>query len=255
MKKLVTALALGASAFIFASCQSSGGGADGTLSSATTPAPAADAPAVQTAAATAEAAKGAAGNEALAYAQTQAASPAQCAIQIAAGPPPKPARGADFGSALAKDTGKAVGRGAMQIVGGMLGGGLGSAAAGGLAKSTIRNEEDIKGVWTITDGRQDCGCQIGKDGFFALEGKGGDTGTAKLKGCGDQRLAQVASWALGYSFAGYDAKFELKTKDKKTVIATLNREGIHYFSGTMSDGTPVVMWREGQTYSQLATFK
>ena len=98
-------------------------------------------------------------------------------------------------------------------------------------------------------------CQIGIDGFFALQGKGGDTGTAKLKGCTDQRLAQIATWALGYSFAGYDAKFELKAKDKKTVVATLNRDGIHYFSGTLTDGTPVVMWREGQTYGQLATFK
>ena len=263
MKKLICGLALCASAIVVTSCQSSGGSADSTLSSAATPAPAANAAAdgvavadaAKTAAAAPDAAKAAAGTEPLSIAQAAGAPPAQCTIQIAAGPPPKPARGADFGSAVVKDSGKAVGRGAIQILGGMVGGGLGSAAAGGLAKSTIRSEGDIKGVWTITDGRQDCGCQIGIDGFFALEGKGGDTGTAKLKGCSDQRLAQIASWALGYSFAGYDAKFELKTKDKKTVVATLNRDGIHYFSGTLADGTPVVMWRDGQTYGQLATFK
>ncbi len=261
---MLAGLTLCLSAAIAASCQSpggksSGGGVEDTISAAATPpadaAAATPVEAVKTEAAPSEKPKDAAAQDTPALAQAPGATPAQCSIAIAAGPPPKPARGADFGSAVVKDSGKAVGRGAMQIVGGMVGGGLGAAAAGGLAQSTIRSEADIKGVWTITDGRPDCGCQIGIDGFFALQGKGGDTGTAKLKGCGDQRLASIATWALGHSFTGYDAKFELKAKDKKTVVATLNREGMHYFSGTLSDGTAIVMWREGQTYNQLATFK
>ncbi len=241
---------------IVGACASSGGGVDETLSSA--PASTATSEVAAAPAATGTAADAAdkdVGSAALAFADSKAFNPAQCAIQIAAGPPPKPAKGADFGEAVVKDTGKAVGRGAMQMVGGLLGGGLGSAVAGGIAQTTVRSEGDIKGVWTITDGGPNCGCQIGLDGFFMQQGKGNDTGNVKLKGCTNPQIANAAAWALGYSFTGYDAKFELKAKDKKTVIATLNRDGMHYFSGTLADGTPVVMWRDGQTYNQLATFK
>lgn len=257
MRNPLSTIAICLTAAITGACTSSGGGVDETLSSAPTTATAttevAAAPAA--AGATADAAGKDAAGAALAYADPKAVNPAQCAIQIAAGPPAKPAKGADFGEAVVKDTGKAVGRGAMQMVGGLLGGGLGSAVAGGVAQSTIRSEGDIKGVWTITDGGPNCGCQIGLDGFFMQQGKGNDTGSVKLKGCTNPQIALAAAWALGYSFTGYDAKFELKAKDKKTVVATLNRDGMHYFSGTLADGTPVVMWREGQTYNQLATFK
>jgi hypothetical protein len=245
------------SAAAVVSCSSSGGGSvDQTLSSAPPAAATTDAAATPAAeAATTTVAGKPAEGAALAYADAKPVTPAQCAIAIAAGPPPKPAKGADFGEAVVKDTGKAVGRGAMQMVGGLVGGGLGSAVAGGIAQSTVRSEGDIKGVWTITDGSPNCGCQIGIDGFFMQQGKGNDTGSVKLKGCANPQLIQAAAWALGYSVTGYDAKFELKAKDKKTVVATLNRDGMHYFSGTLADGTPMVMWREGQTYNQLATFK
>jgi hypothetical protein len=260
MRKPAYAVALLFAAGLASSCSSSGGGGSGSVDETLSAAPPAGTAQTADAAqeATTQAAAGAAKDAAapLAYADANgSATPAQCTIQIAGGPPPKPAKGADFGEAVVKDTGKAVGRGAMQIAGGMLGGGLGSAVAGGLAKTTIRSEADIKGVWTITDGNPNCGCQIGIDGFFMMEGKGNDTGSVKVKGCANPQIVQAAAWALGYSFTGYDAKFELKTKDKKTVVATLNRDGMHYFSGTLADGTPVVMWREGQTYNQLATFK
>ena len=255
MNKPFSIAALCLIAAFAAACASSGGGVDETLSSAPAATATSDVAAVPAAAGAAEAAGKDAGSAALAFADPNAVNPAQCAIQIAAGPPPKPAKGADFGEAVVKDTGKAVGRGAMQMVGGLLGGGLGSAVAGGIAQTTVRSEGDIKGVWTITDGGPNCGCQIGLDGFFMQQGKGNDTGNVKLKGCANPQIAKAAAWALGYSFTGYDAKFELKAKDKKTVIATLNRDGMHYFSGTLADGTPVVMWRDGQTYNQLATFK
>ncbi len=256
MRNPYSTVVLCLTAAIAAACTSSGGGVDETLSSA--PATTAS-PEVAAASGTAGAAADTAARDgsgaALAYADPKAANPAQCAIQIAAGPPAKPAKGADFGEAVVKDTGKAVGRGAMQMVGGLVGGGLGSAVAGGIAQSTVRSEGDIKGVWTITDGNPNCGCQIGLNGFFMQQGKGNDTGNVKLKGCSNPQIAQAAAWALGYSFTGYDAKFELKAKDKTTVVATMNRDGMHYFSGTLADGTPVVMWRDGQTYNELATFK
>ena len=183
-----------------------------------------------------------------------AAAPGQCAIPVAGGPPAKPPRGADFGTAVAKNTGKAVQRGIIQQIGGRLGGGLGAAIAGNVAAGTIRSEQDIKGVWMITDGRMDCACEVSVDSLYKLNGKGADTGFSKIRGCTSAQMQQVANWQLGYSFTGYDSKFQLKAKDKKTVLATLNRDGIHYFSGTFADGTPVVMWRQGQTFHQLTKF-
>jgi hypothetical protein len=270
MRQPAMLLAVCVAAGLAASCSSTGSGSTTSTNASETPpasataqagsvpaAAEAEAEKVAAAAAGADSATGKQG-QAAALAQADdspAAAPAQCTMQIAGGPPAKPAKGADFGEAVVKDTGKAAGRGAIQLAGGLLGGGLGSAVAGGLAQSTIRSEGDIKGVWTITDGSPECGCQIGIDGFFMQQGKGNDTGSVKLKGCSNPQIAQAAAWALGYSFTGYDAKFELKAKDKRTVLATLNRDGMHYFSGTLADGTPVVMWRDGQTYNQLATFK
>ncbi|MCB1422600.1 MAG: hypothetical protein KDJ69_09070 [Nitratireductor sp.] len=178
----------------------------------------------------------------------------QCAIPLPGGPPAKPPRGKDFGRAVVKNTGKAVQRGVIQQIGGALGGGLGAAIAGNVAAGTIRQEEDIKGVWMITDGSQTCACEVSVDSLWKLKGKGADTGHSKTRGCTNSYMQQVAAWQLGYSFTGYDSKFHLKAKDKQTVLATLNRDGIHYFSGTFSDGTPVVMWRQGQTYHQLTKF-
>ena len=142
----------------------------------------------------------------------------------------------------------------IQQIGGALGGGLGAAIAGNVAAGTIRQEEDIKGVWMITDGSQTCACEVSVDSLWKLKGKGADTGHSKTRGCTNSYMQQVAAWQLGYSFTGYDSKFHLKAKDKQTVLATLNRDGIHYFSGTFTDGTPVVMWRQGQTYHQLTKF-
>ena len=175
----------------------------------------------------------------------------QCSIQLAGGPPPKPAKGADFGKAVTKDVGKNVSRNIITMIGGRLGGQIGAAAASGIAQSEIRAEGDIKGTWQITDGNPGCACQLEVGGLFKIQGKGNDKGSIKTIGCANPAIQRVANWALGYSFTGYNAKFELKAKDNRTVLATMNRDGIHYFSGTLADGTPVVMWRDGQNYSSF----
>jgi hypothetical protein len=174
-----------------------------------------------------------------------------CHIQLAGGPPSKPARGADFGKAIVKNTGKNVQRNVIQRIGGHFGGGLGAVVSGAVANSTIRNEEDIKGIWMITDGATGCACNLRIDGMLQLQGRGKDAGSVVTEGCNTPAIASIAKWALGYSFAGYDAKFDLKAKDNRSVLATLNRDGIHYFSGTLADGTAVTMWRDGQNYMQM----
>lgn len=218
--------------------------------------PAADPAATPTAGATPQAAQpGQAGQQGqLASVQQSAAAPqtaGQCAIVIAEGPPPKPAKGADFGKAVVKDTGKNVQRNVVTMIGGQLGGQLGAAVASGAASSEIRAEGDIKGTWMVTDGTPNCACQLEIGGLFKIQGKGNDKGTIKTAGCATPTLQKIANWALGYSFTGYDARFELKARDNRTVLATMNRDGVHYFSGALADGTPVVMWRDGQNYSSF----
>ena len=184
-----------------------------------------------------------------------AAAPAgQCAIPLAGGPPAKPPRGKDFGKAVVKNTGKRLQSGALRILGGAIGGQAGAIAGDVVAGTTIKAEQDVKGVWMLTDGSPNCACEVSIDSAFKLAGKGTDQGFSKLRGCTNPQIAQITNWHLGYSFIGYDSKFQFKAKDKKTVLATLNRDGIHYFSGTLADGTPVVLWRQGQNHLQLTKF-
>jgi len=178
-------------------------------------------------------------------------APGQCHMVVAGGPPEKPAKGADFGKAVTKDVGKNVSRNVITMLGGAFGGQIGSVVASSVATSEIRTEADLAGTWLITDLTPDCACEISVRTGINLQGKSSDKGPISAVGCNSPALQKIANWTLGYSFTGYNAKFELKTKDNRTVLATLNRDGIHYFSGTLADGTPVVMWRDGQNYSSF----
>lgn len=172
-----------------------------------------------------------------------ASSPAQCAIAIAAGPPPKPSKGADFGKATAKNIGKGMGRNLIANIGGAVAGPLGGAVAGGLAADAIRSEQDMKGRWTATDGSPTCGCSIDIKATTNLQMKTANKGKLSPVDCGNPLLAQARGWTLGHSFTGYDAPFQLLAADGAS-IATLNRDGVDYFSGTLSDGTSIVLWRK-----------
>ncbi|WP_306117238.1 MULTISPECIES: hypothetical protein [unclassified Roseitalea] len=175
-----------------------------------------------------------------------AASGGQCAMTIAGGPPPKPAKGADFAqNAVAKNVGRNVSRNVIANIGGRFGGGLGAAVAGGLARNTIRTEQDLKGSWTITDGAPDCGCRIDISSGVNLAGQSSNAGALEPSGC-TSLVSNAARWQLGgRSFTGYDTTLKLLASDRRTVVATLNRDGINYFSGSLADGTPVTLWRRG----------
>ncbi|GAB4362979.1 MAG: hypothetical protein Kow0026_27190 [Oricola sp.] len=182
---------------------------------------------------------------AYAPADSPAATPRQCTVTIAGGPPPKPAKGADFAqNAVGKNIGRDVGRNAITMIGGRLGGGIGGAVAGGLASNAIRTEQDLKGRWTITDGAPDCGCELDISSATNLQMKTANKGKLSPAGC-TSMLAGAARWTLGHTFTGYDAPFQLLGADNKTVIASMKRDGVNYFSGTLADGTPVTMWRRG----------
>ncbi len=166
-------------------------------------------------------------------------------MNIAGGPPPKPAKGADFGKAAAKNVGKNISRNLLSNIGARVAGPLGGAVASGVATSTIRKEQDLSGNWTATDGKPDCGCTVEIRSATNLNLKTSNKGRAKSADCRNTSLVDVAGWKLGHSFTGYNASFELLAKDRRTVLATLNRDGVNYFSGTMADGTPVTLWRRG----------
>lgn len=170
------------------------------------------------------------------------------------GPPPKPAKGGDFvkhgvGGNLKRN----VARNGLTMLGGMVGGGLGAAVASGVAADRVRTAEDVDGRWTATDGAGNCGCQVELvTGVRAPRFNGRDTirfstdiakkGGAKAGGCRSPLLASAKAFGLGHTFTGYNAPFELRDA-RGNKIATMKRDGINYFSGTMSDGTPVTLWR------------
>lgn len=178
---------------------------------------------------------------ATAYAASTAV-PAQCAMQIA-GPPPKPAKGADFGSATAKNLGKNVSRNILSGIGSRVAGPLGGVVVGAVAMDQIRTEQDLKGEWTATDGASTCGCILDVSSGINLQGKTVYNGKLASRNCTNPLLANVAKWNLGHTFTGYDATLDLIDKGGRKV-AGLKRDGMDYFSGTLADGTPVTIWRQ-----------
>lgn len=169
-----------------------------------------------------------------------------CSVQLANGPPPKPSKGADFAkNAVGKNVSRNVGRNFLTRLGGQLGGGVGAAVAGGAASSTIRTEQDMKGNWLATDGRSNCACNIPISSGINLQLKSSNKGKLKTEGCASSALASSQRWRLGHTFTGYNASFELLADDNKTVLATMRRDGLNYFSGTLANGEAVTMWRRG----------
>ncbi|MEN0001705.1 MAG: hypothetical protein AAF940_12555 [Pseudomonadota bacterium] len=188
----------------------------------------------------------AAETQALQVAATDATALASCPVIVAGGPPPKPEKGADFAqNAVGKNVGRNIGRNLIANIGARAGGGLGGAISGGLARQAIRSEQDLDGNWTLTNGAPDCGCTIEISAGVSLQGAEATQGGIKKNDC-TTLLAGAARWTLGgRTFTGYNTTLTLVAKDRRTALATLNRDGINYFSGQLSDGTPVTMWRRG----------
>lgn len=173
-------------------------------------------------------------------------SDAACSVQLASGPPPKPSKGADFAkNAVGKNVGRNVGRNVLTQLGGRLGGGIGAAVASGAATSTIRTEQDMKGKWLATDGRTNCACEISISSGVNLQLQSSNKGKLTTSNCASSSLASSQRWRLGHTFTGYNASLELLSSDNKTVLATMRRDGLNYFSGTLANGEAITMWRRG----------
>jgi len=172
-----------------------------------------------------------------------AAGPQSCALRIAGGPPPKPDKAADFGQGVATGVGRGAQRSAITQVGARLGGQFGAIVGSSVARSQVRDVQDLHGTWKITDGSPTCGCSIEIKTGISLSGKSSKSGKLTPQGCTGSQLTQIARWKLGYSFTGYGADFNLLKSDGRTSLASMKRDGINYFSGTLADGTAVTMWR------------
>lgn len=171
-----------------------------------------------------------------------------CSMALAGGPPPKPEKGSDFAkNAVGKNLVRNVGR---NVLGNMIGGGVIGAT---VASQVVRTEQDLGGKWMVTDGSANCGCEVQirtgagviAQGFGRTSGyklKDAKGGNMKNISCSNPHLANVARFALGYSFTGYDATLAIESGSGQPV-AQMKRDGINYFSGTLADGTPVTMWR------------
>ncbi|MEM0898952.1 MAG: hypothetical protein AAGI92_03265 [Pseudomonadota bacterium] len=234
MKRALLTLAL---LMTVTACQSTGG--------TTTASPDAETPAETTATETAEVATDDTPTAQTAVIEPPETTVATCSVELASGPPPKPAQGADFAkNAVGNNIKRNVGRNAITQIGGRIGGGLGGAIAGGLARQAIRSEQDLDGNWTLTDGSPNCGCAIEISAGVSLQGSEATRGPLKQNNC--TTIASATRWSLGgRSFTGYNTTFTLLASDRRTVLATMNRDGINYFSGTLADGRAVTMWRRG----------
>jgi hypothetical protein len=166
----------------------------------------------------------------------------QCAIALPSGPPAKPRRLVAFGSDAARNVGRNIGRGVVSGVGVSVGGPVGGVVAGGVAATTIRSEYDLRGAWTATDGSQNCGCSITVSAAMKWTGGSANKGTLSAENCGSPLLASARDWRLDDSLTGFDAELLLYAANGNRV-AVLKRDSADYYSGTLSDGTPITVWR------------
>lgn len=175
--------------------------------------------------------------------QTPFIGPMQCAMALPAGPPQKPERMRALGTSTAWNVGRNVGRGVIAGAGTMVAGPAGGAAAGALAARTIRSEFDPRGSWTATDGARDCGCALALDGSSGWTAGTPARGTVSSTTCVNSALAEANDWRLDETVTGLDAELLIYARNGNR-IAVLKRDSADYYSGQLSDGRPLTIWRQ-----------
>jgi hypothetical protein len=187
--------------------------------------------------------QGVADDDTMAAAQDGFIGPMQCAIPLQSGPPPKPDRAAAFGTATAWNVGRNVGRSAIAGAGTFVAGPVGGAVAGNLAARALPSEFDIRGRWTVTDATTSCGCTLSFAAPGSWSGANPPRGTARTSGCNNPLLASAADWRLDETMTGLEAELLLYARNGNR-IAVLNRDGPDYYSGQLSTGQAITVWRD-----------
>jgi hypothetical protein len=183
------------------------------------------------------------GDNAAVAAQGSFVGPMQCAMPLPSGPPEKPDRLRAFGTAAAWNVGRNVGRNAITGAGTFVAGPVGGAVAGNLAARALPSEFDIRGQWKITDATADCGCSLSFAATGSWTGANQPRGTASSSGCNNALLATANDWRLDETMTGLDAELLLYAQNGNR-IAVLTRDGPNYYSGRLSSGQPLTLWRD-----------
>ncbi|MHB2264290.1 AprI/Inh family metalloprotease inhibitor [Aliihoeflea sp. PC F10.4] len=183
------------------------------------------------------------GENSMAAEQASFVGPMQCAMPLPSGPPEKPARAATFGTATALNVGRNVGRSAITGAGTFVAGPMGGAVAGNLAARALPSEFDIRGNWTVTDGAANCGCSLAFAAPGSWSGANPPRGTARTSGCNNPLLASAADWRLDETMTGLEAEMLVYAQNGNR-IAVLNRDGPDYYSGQLSTGQTITVWRD-----------
>lgn len=169
--------------------------------------------------------------------------PLQCAAPLPSGPPAKPDRMTAFATATAWNVGRTVGRNAIAGAGTFVAGPVGGAVAGNVAARALPSNFDIRGRWTVTDGTDDCGCSMAFAAPGNWSGANLPRGTARTTGCNNVLLASANDWRLDETMTGLDAEL-LVYAGNGNRIAVLKRDGPDHYSGRLSSGRPITLWRD-----------
>lgn len=183
------------------------------------------------------------GENSMAAEQASFVGPMQCAVPLPSGPPAKPERMTAFGTATAWNMGRNVGRSAITGAGTFVAGPVGGAVAGNLAARALPSEFDIRDRWTVTDGNASCGCSLAFSAPGNWSGANPPRGTARTSGCNNPLLASAADWRLDETMTGLEAEMLIYAQNGNR-IAVLKRDGPDYYSGQLSTGQPIAVWRD-----------
>jgi hypothetical protein len=181
------------------------------------------------------------GSTSLARAAT--VGPLQCTMPLPSGPPEKPDRMTAFGTAAAWNVGRTVGRNAIASAGTFVAGPVGGAVAGNIAARALPSEFDIRGRWTVTDGIPKCGCSMSLTAQGTWSGANTPRGRIASSGCNNALLASANDFRLDESMTGIDAEL-LVYSENGNRIAVLTRDGPDYYSGQLSSGQKITLWRD-----------
>jgi hypothetical protein len=176
-------------------------------------------------------------------AEASTVGPLQCQMQLPSGPPAKPDRMSALGTAAAWNVGRTVGRNAIASAGTFVAGPVGGAVAGNIAARALPSEFDIRGRWTITDGQPDCACSVTVSGEGSWSGANTPRGRIVSSGCNNALLASANDFRLDESMTGIDAELLIYAQNGNR-IAVLNRDGPDYYSGRLSNGQSIMLWRD-----------
>ncbi len=175
-------------------------------------------------------------------ATTSFIGPMQCTIALPDGPPQRPEPLSAFGTAAALNVGRSMGRNVITGAGTVVAGPVGGAVAGNVAARALPSEFDIRGAWSATDGTPNCGCSLAFQPNSGWTGTNPGRGTMTQTGCRNSLLATVNDWRLDEAMAGLEGELLIYAGNGNR-IAVLTRNGPDHYSGTLSDGGAVTIWR------------